>query len=283
MKRLLATCVSLVLAATAMATSPQALRKQAEASMLVTGNIQVAPDGSVSSYTLDHADEVPAMVTDLIKRGTQAWHFQMPPNAAPITAKMSIRMLAKPDGNGNYTVSIAGANFGEYHPDNERISSKQMQPPRYPEAAIRGRVAGTVFLLVRVGKDGHVTDAAAEQVNLEVVDTDAGMTRWRKALADSAIKAAMAWTYNIPTQGKSANAPFYLVRVPVNYNLNVLGAKLDHYGQWVGYIPGPHESVPWFEDYKNQHKMGAFNDALPNGGTFLVDDSLKLTTPLGSS
>jgi hypothetical protein len=287
MKRSVAVLFSLLFAGAAFAAGPAAVRKRVEASMLVTGTIQVAADGSVASYALDKPDKLPPVVTDLIQKATPTWHFKLDPvngAASPVAAKMTIRMLAKPVGDDNYSVSIASANFGEYHASSDQIGYKDRQPPRYPSEAVQSRVAGTVYLVMRVGRDGKVADIDVEQVNLEVIDSDNGMKHWRKVLGEASIKAARDWTYNIPTTGKFANSPYYVTRVPVNFDLNVAGQpKPDTYGKWVGYVPGPRESIPWMQAAQHENQAEKFNDALPEDGTYLVGSGLKLITPLGDS
>jgi hypothetical protein len=287
MKRSVVVLLSLIFAGAAFAAGPAAVRKRVEASMLVTGIVQVAADGSVASYTLDKPEKLPPVVTDLIFKATATWHFKLAPVngvVSPVTAKMTIRMLAKPIGDDNYSVSIAAANFGEYHASSDQISYKDRKPPSYPQEAVQSRVSGTVYLVMRVGRDGKVADIAVEQVNLDVVDSDNGMKHWRKVLGDASMKAARDWTYTIPTTGKFAHAPYYLTRVPVNYNLDIAGQiKPDPYGKWVGYVPGPRESIPWMESSQREGQAEKFNDALPDGGTYLVGSGLELATPLSNS
>ena len=104
-------------------------------------------------------------------------------------------------------------------------------------------VRGTVYVVARIGRDGRVEDAVAEQVNLKVVDSDAGMTQWRNSLAKSAALGARKWTFKPPTQGDEVGRPFWLVRVPVDSVLH--DEEPVPYGQWEAYIPGPRQSTPW--------------------------------------
>ena len=287
MKRSVVVLLSLFFAGAALAAGPAAVRKRVEASMLVTGMVQVAADGSVASYTLDKREKLPPVVLDLIQKATSVWHFKLEPIngvVSPVAAKMSIRMLAKPIGDDNYSVSVAGANFGEYHASGDQISYKDRKPPSYPQEAVQSRVSGTVYLLVRVGRDGKVADVAVEQVNLDVVDSDNGMKHWRKLLGEASMRAAHDWTYNIPTTGKFVNAPYYFARVPVNYHLTVVGeSEPDTYGKWVGYVPGPKETISWLAPYEHDKQVEKFNDALPDGGAYLVGSGLTLTTPPDNS
>jgi len=153
--------------------------------------------------------------------------------------------------------------------------------PCYPEEAIRARVSGTAYLMLRIGRDGTVQEAIAEQVNLDQYGTPAQMARYRKLLADASIGAARQWTYSVPTRGKSAEDPYWVARVPVSFDLNDFNnpAPRRAYGNWRGYIPGPRQSPPWAP----QTLLSEAPDALPEGGIDTGDGPLKLATPLTGS
>ncbi|WEN15973.1 energy transducer TonB [Rhodanobacter sp. AS-Z3] len=261
-----------------------AARERVQASMLLTGTIVVAPDGSVRSYAIDHADKVEPAVTALIGRTVPAWHFQpVLLDGKPVAAKasMSLRVVALPIGNGNYQMSISGSHFGQDEPGT-RISSDRQEHPRYPEQAARANVAGTVYLVLRVGRTGQVEEAAAEQVNLAVVGSDAMLTRWRKAFAESALEAARTWTFHPPTKGSHVNQDHWVARVPVRYFLRPMGSRnRDEYGKWEMYVPGPKELVPWVDD---KRLLSGSADALPGDGIYqLDDDGLRLITPVSGA
>src|SRR6185437_14739483 len=55
---------------------PNAASKRVQASMLVTGTIEVAPDGSVAQYALDHPDELPPAVKGLLAKAIPSWKFE---------------------------------------------------------------------------------------------------------------------------------------------------------------------------------------------------------------
>ena len=60
----LAACAGLALAG-----GPREVRKQTEASMLVTGTIVIEPDGHVRSYQVDQPEKLPTAATGLIGQG----------------------------------------------------------------------------------------------------------------------------------------------------------------------------------------------------------------------
>ena len=290
MKRLaMLLALTLTTAATAHAQSAVAVRKQAEASMVVTGQIEVGPDGAVRSCTIDKQDELPAPVADLVRHSAAAWRFEpVVRDGTPIAARapMNVRVVATPEADGKtFSLRIAGATFGN-GPADEQPHYKHREPPFYPKEAVQARVAGTVYLIVRVGRDGKVADVAPEQVNLTVVDNERGMRRWRKVLADASIQAARDWTFEPPAAGPHKDDGEWVVRVPVAFHLHEWGKpERSGYGTWEGYIPGPRETIPWLEAYRLRHAAArdAGSDAIADDALHLVGSGLHLTTPLDRS
>jgi len=258
------------------------VRKTAEAGMLVSGSIEVNPDGTLHAYTLDDPGKLPPVVTDVIDKTVKVMRFTLSGAATEVVkARMNLRVIAKPVGEGNMSVSVLGASFytGE---KSSSVSSAERKPPRYPESLIRARVTGTAYLLLRVGRDGTVQDAIAEQVNLEQYDKAPAMERYRKAMADASLAAARQWTFHPPTTGNQVDDPYWVVRVPVNYSLHETGmpppAK-DEYGRWKAYIPGPRQTPPWI----SKTLAAEAPDAVPDGGIGTGDARLRLATPLGGA
>lgn len=284
----IALLLGLALCGTSLAQSASAVRKQAEASMLVNGHIVLAPDGSVRSCSLDQQDRLPAPVVDLIKRNAATWRFEpirVDGTAVAAEAPMHLRVVASPTGDGDtFHVHLAGATFSDGKAGTGP-GFKEHKAPRYPEDAIRSRVAGTVFLLIRVQPDGTVGDIAAEQVNLTVVDNERAMRHWRDVLAEASIRTARNWTFTRPADGTHKNDDSWIVRVPVAYHLNEMGKMpRSEYGTWQAYIPGPKDPIPWMEAYRRTHpEEGLGSDALPDEGLYLVGSGPRLITPLNRS
>lgn len=289
MKRLILLSCAMVLGAATHAQTASAVRKHAEASMVVTGQIEIGPDGAVRACTLDQPDKLPSPVADLVRQGAAAWRFEpVVRDGAPIAARapMNVRVVARPEEDGKtFSLRIAGATFGD-GPSEEQPHYKRRAAPSYPQEAVQARVAGTVYLIVRVGRDGTVADVAPEQVNLTVVDNERGMRRWRKVLADASISAARNWTFELPSAGPHKDDGEWIVRVPVAFHLREWGAPdRSGYGTWEGYIPGPKESIPWLDEYRLRHpgSRDAGSDAIADDGLHLVGSGLRLITPLDRS
>jgi len=287
MKRWLLGICCVALSCAALAAGPNVVRKRAQASMLVTGTIEVAPDGSVHGYALDQADKLPPGVVGLIGKDVPAWTFQpVLIDGKPVLAKakMSLRIVAKRVDDEHASISITGAQFGQQGGvAGETTSYKTRPAPKYPWMEQQARVSGTVYLLLRVGRNGQVEDAAAEQVNLAVYASDSDMERFRDDLAKAALAAATHWTFNTPTKGKHASDDHWVARVPVNFQMTPFGGPQpeEAYGKWQSYIPGPHALVPWMIE-KDKLISGEV-DAIPAGSIYQVDEGFRLTTPLGGA
>ncbi|RDI97257.1 energy transducer TonB [Dyella solisilvae] len=256
------------------------VRKTAEATMLVTGTVQANPDGTVNGYSLDQSDKLPASVVEAINRDMAHWTltFDGKP-ASVITSKMSVRVVAEPIDDKSFRIVIAGESFGDYDNRSRTTLTYKARPaPSYPREAINWGVSGTAYLLIRVGRDGKVQELVAEQVNLDQYGAEHDMDRFRKMLADAALRAAKTWTFNAPTEGKDANAPYWDVRVPVVYDLGTYGGPKAHkgYGSWDVYIPGPRQNAPWVKD---QALLTGAPDALPDGALQMMGSGPRLTSP----
>jgi hypothetical protein len=271
----------MLLACTALAAGPSGVRKQVEASMLVTGTIGIAPDGTVSDSTLDSPEKLPPGIMDFVQKQVSDWRFEpIAIDGRPVHAqtKMSVRVVSKKLDAGDYMIEIRSATFGDPKKEakEQRVTSRHMSPPRYPVAAAKSGVSGTVYLLLRIGRDGRVEDVAAEQVNLRNVGSDGAMTRWRRVLSDAAKSTARQWQFVPPTQGDLANEPYWVLRTPVDF---MLGLSLPKYGSWQPYVPGPRETPGW-----GKEKFDTGSDALADGGVYMLGVSgPRLLTQLGGT
>lgn len=278
-KALVATLL-LALAAVAVAgagKTPESVRKQIEASMLLTGAIEIEADGSVRGYSIDNEDKVPDYVLAGIGKWVPAWRFKpvlVDGKAVPARAKMSLRMGAEPSGDDSFSIYIAGASFGESGArTTDSIARLERKPPVFPRDIANMGGKGTVYLLLKIGRQGTVEDVVAEQVNLTAYASEPEMKRIRRRLAAAAVKRAWEWTFDAPSTGELAGADFWSVRVPVEFSYR--GDKEVAYGQWEGYLPGPHTRAPWLAD---EDSTGG--DALASGDLHMIGAGPKLLTPL---
>lgn len=259
----------------AVAVEPEVVERHAELSMLVTGSIEVDSAGNVRTYSLDKTEKLPAAVTEWAARKIPDWKFQTPAGAggAPVRNVMNLRFAARRLDADRYALRVASAGF--YRENREDyITARKLKPPRYPQLAGMGGITGIVYVVAKVGRDGRVEDVVAEQVNLRVISSEAGMNEWRAMFARVALDAARDWTFTPPRQGPRVGDPFWSVRVPVEF---VVAGKTVQpgYGEWAGYVPGPRQRAPWSHGGED---AGA--DAVPAGGIYPADPELELLTPL---
>lgn len=278
-KWLLATLLAL-LSFAASAAGPGAVRKQIESSMRVTGTIEVTPDGSVRTYAIDHAEKIPKGLLGFIQQNIDQWKFDpvlVDGKAVGVRNTMSLRVVAKKLTDDEYSVRLQAASFDPFTVEaGHEVESKFMPPPRYPQAAAVNGAAGTVYVVIKVGRDGSVEDAVAEQVNLRMVASSLEMEQWRTVLGKAAVQQARKWTFTPPVAGEHADDAYWSVRVPVDF---MLSTKEPKYGQWEAYVPGPRQSYPWAEN----EAAGDSLEALSEGGVHLVGNGgLRLLTPLGA-
>lgn len=259
----------------------------AEASLMVEGKVMFNPDGTISSYTLREPDKLPGPVVDLINQSLASWKLEFASiPAAPIEESMSLRIVATDADRTHTIIRVASAHFeAANQPADEVVHSKERRAPAYPRKSIDGRMSGTVYLLVRVGRDGTVIDAAAEQVNLHRYVERSLQSVYRKDLADAAVKAVKRWTFSVPTQGDSAQLPFWYVRVPIKFHLNDFAdPSFDShngmkYGAWEIYVRGPRETIPWLQDKK---LLADSPDSTPDGAVLQLSSGTELITPPAS-
>ena len=252
-------------------------RDRVESSLLVKGDIYLAADGTVLSHTLDHADELPPGVVDMMSRAVRNWRFEpiaLRDGHTRARARMNVRVVASRLDDEHFKVEFRNAHFGQPPASGESVEVEGvMTPPRYPHAAAKERVGGTVYLALRVGRDGAVHDAAAEQVNLRYLASEHAMARWRNLLAGAAIDKAREWRFTVPEQGQQADRPWWVVRVPVDFVMSHQVQPEDY--QWNAYIPGPRPLIPWMDPAPQGR-----SDALASGGIYPEQDTLELLTPL---
>lgn len=254
-------------------------RSEVEASMLVTGHVDIDREGRVTAHALDRQDKLPDYVVDLVGRTIPGLAFEPVVDEgqpAPARAKMSLRLIVAQADDGNMTVRVRSAHFGEEYSEDDATSVRyaDMRPPRYPADVLRMGGKGTVYLLLKVGRDGSVEDVLAEQVNLTALGNARQMETVRTKLADAAVKGARDWTFMPPTEGEAASKEHWVIRVPVEYKLG--RDRETVYGQWTAYHPGPRQSPDW----ARPTPPGFSPDALMAGGVTPETSRFRLLTPL---
>ena len=261
----------------AMAQSEREMRAQAQASMLVSGTIDIEPDGSVSAYALDQRKKLPPFVVDVVDRAVPGWRFEpvvVDGTNVPARSRMIVRLVAAPATGDGIEVRISGASFGAYdEEDAGTVRPVSRPPPRYPSALSRLYPRGDVYLALKIGREGQVMDVAVEQVNLRSAANATTSERIRKLFSDAAIEAARKWTFRPPTTGDQADAPYWSATTSISFLIH--GDPADDFGRWIGYIPGARQTAPWLRQAERNT-----NDALADGTLRQLGTGPRLVTPL---
>lgn len=292
MKRgLLGVCCVALSAAVLASGSSGDVSKRAYASMLVTGSITIAEDGSVKSYTLDQKEKLPPLVVAVIDKTVPNWKFSVDVSnlkenehigeAGLLETRMNLRLIATEVDRQHDSVTIGDASFAGAVPSEMTtggsLTEKSTVKPSYPSRSMWSGVGGEVYVVARIGRDGKVVDAMARQVNLAVRLPRAEMPIYRADLAKAAVDAVSRWTFNVPVSGEASRQPYWYARIPITF-CATSQCEGEKYGRWGIYIPGPIEAYPWKD---NSMTTSSDTDAIPSGVVFQPDKRLKLLTPMG--
>lgn len=258
-------------------TASGAARDRPWGSMVVSGVLDINPDGSVRDYTVNRPEKLPSVVLDVLKQTVPGWRFEVDMRRPAIArVRMNVRVVAKPVDRTKFSISVEGVDFADDSRNAaEDLTERDMTPPVYPRDAIDIRTAATVYVLVRVGRDGHVLDAAAEQVNFTMACPKYARAGLERIFIASSVKAARRWTFAIPTKGPLADSPYWNARVPVVYSLAEYGERVKEpaYGAWQPYLPGRRLAIPWETD---PSLLATAPDAAPDGKATLLDGKPRL-------
>ncbi|KAF1689512.1 energy transducer TonB [Pseudoxanthomonas koreensis] len=263
MARSIITALLLAWSGLALAASPKAVRDQVEASMLVNGEIAVDVAGGVAGYSFDRSEKLPEYVRTFLEQNIAGWRFEpMLVDGRPVASRnrMGLLLVARPTGDTTFDMELRNTSFHPIAKAGRDPQAAAMDPPSYPKEAAAAGVSGTVYLLLKIGADGNVAEAMAEQVNLHVAASEKAMKQWRGVLARNALVKARQWKFLPPTDGSQGDDGSWSVRVPVAYSFEPAARR---YGQWQAYIPGPRERAPWVTD-------DVAPDALADGGVYPV-------------
>ncbi len=208
--------------------------------MSAVGEVQIAPDGSVSDYRLQ--SKLAPELANIVDRSVRAWQFEpVLVDGKAVVAKTAMRLNLKgvPVDADNYRIEVANVIFGE--PQKEA----HVTPPRYPDSAIRSHVGAKVLLYVKLDDEGRVVEAEPYQTNLDVrTRSEFEAQTYRKLFEEASVRAARDWHYDL-TETVNGKKMGTLAMVPIVYSLHEMGTRVaSNDGKWKGYVPGPiHESA----------------------------------------
>jgi hypothetical protein len=257
----------------------QEIRRQVESSRLVSGTITISKEGAVLEYQLDATPPVEPAVRALIDKAVAKWKFSpvlVDGQAVLAKVPMNLRLVASPIGNGEQvSVRIASTHFGGTSKEPvEGMTIAHRPAASYPRAALRAHVGGTVYVVLRIGRDGRVLDVATEQVNLRAAGPEKSMRLLRADLATATEHSVRQWRFSPPTQGPEANQDEWIGRVTFSYHVN---PGSEGPPVWDTYVPGPRNTaIPWAED---KLRTAGSPDAMPDGGFQTLGSGPRLLDP----
>jgi hypothetical protein len=282
MRRLLALCVLLACSfAVSAGKGPGAVRKQVESALHVTGTIDITATGDVVAHALDQPEKLPKGIVDMAARLLPQWKFE-PVALQEKTisrSKMNLLFVGRKLDDGKYSVELRSATFSGINPEESvGIAPKGRRLPIYPIGLVDAGISGTVFLIVKIGRDGKVLDVDTSHVNLRVIGSESQMKQWRDLFARNSISAAKQWTFVPPTSGPEADKGYWLGTLPIDYVMEQ--EKIPAYGQWQTYVAGPKKVIPW----QDETLMAEGNtDALTPNTFHTAGSGRRLLTPLAGS
>lgn len=249
--------------------------KEVESSLLVTGTIDIAADGTVLGYTLDQPGKLQRTVLNLVAGIAPHWKFEPVSDPAPQSLKMSLRFVARRPDDTHVTVTLDSAQFSVPDPAPDttlQLDKRKMRMPTYPKELAEQEIEATVYVAVRVHPDG-TGEAAVRRVDLMARGTKADMARWRNALAQRALTAAKEWRYRVPTHGPDAQRPYWHGNIPICFTME---GEAPPYGMWQTYLPGPETALPW----ESEAEKDTNYDAAPPNSITGASTARRLLTPL---
>jgi hypothetical protein len=274
----------------ALAAGYEKTRKQVEASMLVTGELVVAPDGAVTSYKLDRAEALPPETRQLLAKVIPGWELDVAkadgsPLPSPAAVKMSVQLLAQPltDADGKMRVTVRSTAFWDPKTPVAVQSRGELKPPEYPPFALRSGVSGTVYVVLRLNPDGTVAETHVERVDMTVLSDEKTLHKFSKVLAKAAVDTATHWTFDISPQRLAQPGPI-AVRMPIDFLLAGKDrAPQREYGRWSAYVPGTYAPIPWRDRATDSADVEGDIGAMVPGRIYSTDAPIKLRgSPAGT-
>lgn len=290
-RRILLFTLLALCAFTASAARYEKTRKQVEASMLVTGELVVAPDGAVKSYKLDRAEALPPETRELLAEIIPAWELDAKKAdgsrlQSPTAVKMSVQLLARPIAgvDDKLRVTIQDTAFWDPNAPAQVKAKGKLTPPEYPLFAARSGVSGVVYVVLLLNADGTVADTHVERVDMTVLGDEKTLRKFSKVLAEAAVGAAKQWNFDIAPELLTVPKSV-AVRMPITFKLATDKNQTPkaEYGRWQAYVPGPYTSIPWQKRTADGGDVERGIGAMVPGQLYSTDAPIKLRgSPAGT-
>ena len=103
----------------ASAQNARAARAQTEGSMVLSGSIDIAPDGSVEGFTLKNEDRIEPYIQEFLKQNVARWRFEpvlREGRAVAAKTPVNLRLVARRASGDGMDVVLSSANFRNFDP-----------------------------------------------------------------------------------------------------------------------------------------------------------------------
>ncbi len=303
LRSIMVTAAMLVAPSVNATTDGEVAKGEAVLTLRVDGELSIDPQGKVADYRI--RTKLDPQLARLVQRAVPSWRFKpILVDGHPVVAQSPMRItLSAEEMEQGYKVVVDNVVFrpntreeweaeqasrkarprmsvaGEPPQPLVWITSKSLQPPKYPSGMQRSGVEGIVLLILRLHPDGTVAEVFASQSSLLNVKGSGGLLdRARLMLERSAAAAAKRWTFTVAAEDPAAmSAAALTVRVPVDYSLGNPGAGPELLtGTWRHEFRGPNRPVPWLPE-ENAPKIGVSdlngNEILAGVSPFELSDS----------
>ena len=141
------------------------VKRSVEASMVVTGTIEVNPDGSVHGYSLDAKDKIPPEIVQLVDQTVTPWKFKpVLVDGKPVLAKavMALRIVAEQAQPKQFEISVHETSFGNAaatalhscQPGACLVYADDNDKPTFPEDMVRAGASSRVYVTVKIDREG---------------------------------------------------------------------------------------------------------------------------------
>jgi len=125
------------------AQTKREVREQAEASMVLTGEIDIGTEGQVEAFRLDKRAQVDETIVTFVEGAVKTWRFApvlVDGQAVKARTPATIRLGAKNNPDGTGLVTLLAANFETYdETSTDNVTKVKMSPPVYPEDVFNAR------------------------------------------------------------------------------------------------------------------------------------------------
>lgn len=234
----------------------------------LSGELTIAPDGSVADVRFERADWMAAPVRAGYEQQVRAWRFEpIIEDGKPVRAvgRMHLKLAAMRDDQANRAeFLIQGVRFLDpVTTDAPAMSANLARAPGYPRDAAHAGIGANVHVALKLGPDGVPELLGVNEIELFGAAPGFAAGKMASRFEKSTLAAAKHWRFPGYEEGS-------VVYVPVRYS----PPGWSNEG-WIPVHPVAHEVPAWLVA---EAAGGQAVELADNGEA--VSKRLRLTTPL---